>query len=170
MVAAVCPPSAAGSALPKSTRSRRTSHSRPGGSPMQTVKRAARFLHPLGAAGVVALVFLQVYLIAAYIFGDSGVLNSHVTVGRIVVALELLVFVTALVGWWDDQYGAARCRNVPGLVREGHRVVVRGACTPWAAGAGGVRPRLVDARPNARRSADSRCRMTRPQAARSECV
>ena len=46
---------------------------------MQTVKRAARFLHPLGAAGVVALVFLQVYLIAAYIFGDSGVLNSHVT-------------------------------------------------------------------------------------------
>jgi len=71
---------------------------------MQTVKRAARFLHPLGAAGIVALVFLQVYLIAAYIFGDPGVLNSHVTVGRIVVALELLVFVTALVGWWGDRY------------------------------------------------------------------
>jgi hypothetical protein len=34
----------------------------------------------------------------------SGVLNSHVTVGRIVVALELLVLVTALVGWWGDWY------------------------------------------------------------------
>jgi hypothetical protein len=53
---------------------------------------------------VVALVFVPVYLIAAYIFGDSGVLNSQVIVGRIVVALELLVFVTALVGWWGDRY------------------------------------------------------------------
>jgi PQQ-like domain/PQQ enzyme repeat len=61
-----------------------------------------------------------------------------------------------------DQHGAARRRNVPGLVREGHRVVVRGACTPRTAGAGGVRPRPVDARPNVRRRADGRCRMTRP--------
>src|SRR6266511_5573563 len=103
MAAAACPPSAAGSALPKSKRSRRTSHSRPGGSPMQTVKRAARFLHPLGAAVIVALVFLQVYLIAAYIFGDPGVLNSHVTVGRIVVALELLAFLPAPVGCCADR-------------------------------------------------------------------
>src|SRR6266498_3704648 len=97
MVAAVCPPSAAGSALPKSTRSRRTSHSRPGGSPMQTVKRAARFLHPLGAAGVVALVFLQVYLIAAYIFGDSGVGFAELRVVRVDVAPELIFVVSGLV-------------------------------------------------------------------------
>jgi hypothetical protein len=74
---------------------------------VQTVRRAARFVHPLAAAGVVALVFLQVYLIAAYIFGDSGVLNSHVTVGRIVVVLELLILVTAFVGWWGQRYEIA---------------------------------------------------------------
>ena len=77
---------------------------------MQTVRKAARFVQPLASAEVVALVFLQVYLIAAYIFGDSGVLNSHVTVGRIVVVLELLVLVTALVGWWGQRYEIAVSR------------------------------------------------------------
>jgi hypothetical protein len=71
---------------------------------METIKRAARFLHPLAAAGIVGLVFLQVYLIAAYIFGDTGVLNTHVWVGRVVVLLELVVLVTALIGWWGDRY------------------------------------------------------------------
>jgi hypothetical protein len=70
---------------------------------MQPVKKVARVLHPLAAGGIVALVFLQVYLIAAYIFGDSGVLDAHMAVGRIVVGLELLVFLTALIGWWGNR-------------------------------------------------------------------
>jgi hypothetical protein len=51
-----------------------------------------------------------VYLIAAYILATQGVLNSYVTVGRIVVVLELLVLVTPLVGWWGQRYEIAISR------------------------------------------------------------
>lgn len=70
---------------------------------MKKLKRAARFVHPLAAGAIVSLVFLQVYLIAAYIFGDSGVLNAHMIIGRVTVAFELLVLLTALVGWWGNR-------------------------------------------------------------------
>jgi phage gp46-like protein len=88
---------------------------------MQTLRRAARFLHPLLAGAIVGLVFLQVYLIAAYIFGDTGVLDTHVWVGRVVVLLELLVLVTALVGWWGDRYeiGSAAALLLIGALQAG---------------------------------------------------
>jgi hypothetical protein len=86
---------------------------------MNDVKRAARFVHPLAAGAIVSLVFLQVYLIAAYIFGDSGVLDAHMTVGRVTVAFELLVLVTALVGWWGNrsQIATSSALFVTGLVQ-----------------------------------------------------
>jgi hypothetical protein len=70
---------------------------------MALAKRTARLLHPIAAGAIVLLVFVQVYLIADFIFGNAGVLNAHMTVGRIVIALELLVLATALIGWWGDR-------------------------------------------------------------------
>ncbi len=64
--------------------------------------KVARFLHPLAAATVVALVFAQVYLIAEYVFGDANALTAHMTLGRVVVLFELIVLLTALVGWWRE--------------------------------------------------------------------
>jgi hypothetical protein len=54
----------------------------------------------LGA--VVALgVCLQVYLIAAYIYGaGSGALDAHEAVGASVYGLQVIVFLAALVAWW----------------------------------------------------------------------
>jgi hypothetical protein len=77
---------------------------------VQTVGKAARFVHPLGAAGVVALVFLQVYLIAAYIFGDSGgaqlARHSRPDRRRARTARPR----HALVGWWGQRYEIAISR------------------------------------------------------------
>ena len=70
---------------------------------MQGIVKGARLAHPLAAATVVALVFAQVYLIAAFIFGDAGALNTHLTLGRVAVGFELLVLVTALLGWRSDR-------------------------------------------------------------------
>jgi hypothetical protein len=63
---------------------------------------AVRALHPVAASIVVALVCTQVYLIASYIFGDSGALSVHMTVGRIAVGFELLVLATAIVAFRHD--------------------------------------------------------------------
>lgn len=76
---------------------------------MNMVRRIARFLHLIGAAAIVFLVFVQVYLIADYIFGNAGVLNTHETIGRVVVGVELIVLVTALIGWWRRSAPARRC-------------------------------------------------------------
>ena len=52
---------------------------------MNLTRRTARFLHPLAAATVVALVFAQVYLIAEYVFGDANALTAHMALGKVVV-------------------------------------------------------------------------------------
>jgi len=54
----------------------------------------------LAVAVLVGLV-LQLYFIAAWIFGSSGALDAHKDVGGVVVhPLEILAFVAALIGWW----------------------------------------------------------------------
>jgi hypothetical protein len=64
------------------------------------IVQAARVVHPLAAATVVALVFAQVYLIAEFVFGDANALGAHMTLGKVVVLFELVVLLTAVVGWW----------------------------------------------------------------------
>jgi hypothetical protein len=49
---------------------------------------------------VVLGVFVQVYLIGAYIFGaGQGALDAHRTVGFTAHGLEVLIFVTAIAAW-----------------------------------------------------------------------
>jgi hypothetical protein len=66
------------------------------------VVRIARALHATAAGAVVVLVFVQVYLIAAYIFGRAGALSAHKTVGGTVIFVEILVALTGLIGWWRN--------------------------------------------------------------------
>ena len=69
------------------------------------VRVGARWVHLALTLAVVVGVFVQVYLIGAYIFGaGQGALDAHKTAGCTVHGFELLVFVAALVAWlpWVD--------------------------------------------------------------------
>jgi hypothetical protein len=46
-------------------------------------------------------IVLQLYFIAAWVFGESGALDAHKAVGGAVVhPAEVLIFLVALGGWW----------------------------------------------------------------------
>jgi hypothetical protein len=64
------------------------------------IRQGAAWLHAGLAVAVVVAVFLQVYLIGAYLFGAGvGALNAHKSVGFIAHGIELAVAVMALVAW-----------------------------------------------------------------------
>ena len=72
--------------------------SRAGG--LAALRRGAGWLHLALALAIALGVFLQVYLIGAYIFGaGSAALDAHTTVGFTVHSLEVLLFLVALVAW-----------------------------------------------------------------------
>jgi hypothetical protein len=74
----------------KSTRSTATRRSR----------RGAAWLHAALAVAVVVAVFVQVYLIGAYLFGaGAGALNAHKSVGFLAHSIELAIPILALVAW-----------------------------------------------------------------------
>jgi hypothetical protein len=52
---------------------------------------------------VVIGVAVQLYLIAAWVFGESGALDAHKFVGGAIVhPAEILAFLVGLVGWWGN--------------------------------------------------------------------
>jgi hypothetical protein len=64
------------------------------------VRVGGRWVHLVLSLAVVAGVFVQVYLIGAYIFGaGQGALDAHKTTGWTVHGFEMLVFVAALLAW-----------------------------------------------------------------------
>jgi len=72
---------------------------------LRGVRVGGRWAHLVLALAVVAGVFVQVYLIGAYIFGaGQRALDAHKQAGWTVHGFELLVFVAALVAWlpWVD--------------------------------------------------------------------
>jgi hypothetical protein len=66
---------------------------------MATIRRGAAWVHLGLVCLVIAGVFVQVYLIGAYIFGEGDALEAHRTVGFTVHAFEVLILVAALVAW-----------------------------------------------------------------------
>ena len=64
------------------------------------LRRAAAWLHLALAVAIALGVFLQVYLIGAYIFGAGrDALDAHTDVGFTVHGLEVLLLLVALVAW-----------------------------------------------------------------------
>jgi hypothetical protein len=64
------------------------------------MRRGAAWLHLALALAIALGVFLQVYLIGAYIFGaGSDALDAHTDVGFTVHGLEVLLLLVALVAW-----------------------------------------------------------------------
>jgi phosphate starvation-inducible membrane PsiE len=61
-------------------------------------------LHAAAATLVVVLIFVQLYLIGEYVYGNASALKTHESVGKVVPFVELLVFLTALVGWWSNRW------------------------------------------------------------------
>jgi hypothetical protein len=67
---------------------------------LRVIRAGARWAHLALSLAIVLGVFVQVYLIGAYIFGaGEGVLDAHRSTGFAVQGLELLVFLTALAAW-----------------------------------------------------------------------
>ena len=67
---------------------------------LAALRRGAAWLHLALALAIALGVFLQVYLIGAYIFGaGSEALDAHTTIGFTVHSLELLLLLVALVAW-----------------------------------------------------------------------
>jgi len=65
-----------------------------------SIRRAASWLHLILAVAVALAVFVQVYLIGAYIFGAGpGALDAHRTVGFTAHGLEVLIALVALGAW-----------------------------------------------------------------------
>ena len=64
------------------------------------VRRVAGWLHLGVTTAVVLAVFVQVYLIGAYVFGaGQGALDAHKAVGWTANELEGVVLISALVAW-----------------------------------------------------------------------
>lgn len=64
------------------------------------LQRGAAMLHLVLLAAIALGVFLQVYLIGAFIFGaGQASLDAHRTVGFTLHGLEVLVFLVALIAW-----------------------------------------------------------------------
>ena len=64
------------------------------------LRRGAAWLHLALALAIALGVFLQVYLIGAYIFGaGSAALDAHTTVGFTIHGLEVLLLLVALAAW-----------------------------------------------------------------------
>lgn len=67
---------------------------------MGKLRRVAGLVHLLLATLIAAAVFVQVYLIGAYIFGaGSGALEAHESVGWSAHTAEMVLFVAALAAW-----------------------------------------------------------------------
>ncbi len=65
-----------------------------------TVRTAAALLHLFLAGLIVTAVFVQVYLIGAYIFGAGGsALDAHTAVGWSTHTAEMVLMLAALVAW-----------------------------------------------------------------------
>ena len=68
------------------------------------MQRAFLWVHFVLSALIALLVFLQAYLITAYMTGaGAGALDAHGLVGFLFIhGAEALVFLTALVAWWRN--------------------------------------------------------------------
>lgn len=94
---------------------RRTSGGRVG-----RVRRVFVWLCLVGASVVVAGVLLQAFSIAAYVRGaGADALQMHQTGGFVTHGVEIVVFLTALVGYWRSwmQIGLALLLPVVGTVQ-----------------------------------------------------
>ena len=96
---------------------------------LHAVRVGAHWAHLALSLAVVLGVFVQVYLIGAYIFGaGQGALDAHETVGFTVHGLEVLIFVTAIIAWLSrSDLGLSLLLAVIGTVQvtlaNGHRWV-----------------------------------------------
>jgi hypothetical protein len=93
------------------------------------VRRFAGWLHLAVTAALVLAVFVQVYLIGAYVFGaGQGALDAHKAVGWTANELEGAVLICALVAWLPRRdillsLGLAVVGTVQVSLAESHRWV-----------------------------------------------
>lgn len=85
------------------------------------LRQSAGWVHLALALAIVLGVFVQVYLIGAYVFGaGQGALDAHRATGFTVQGLEILVLLAALVAWLPRRdLGLSLLLAVVGTVQAG---------------------------------------------------
>jgi hypothetical protein len=67
------------------------------------MRRAFVWMSLVLCAIVVAGIVVQLYLIAAWVFGSHGALDAHKFIGGAIVhPAEILTFIVGLVAWWGS--------------------------------------------------------------------
>jgi hypothetical protein len=66
------------------------------------MRRSFLWIQLVAAALVAIGVWLQVYFIASYFFGEEDALELHQNVGGALHGIEILVFLAALGAWWRN--------------------------------------------------------------------
>lgn len=66
------------------------------------MRRSFLWIQLVAAALVAIGVWLQVYLISSYFFGEPDALDLHATVGEAMRGIEILVFLAAFGAWWRN--------------------------------------------------------------------
>ena len=66
------------------------------------MRRSFLWIQLVAAALVAIGVWLQVYFIASYFFGEPDALDLHSGVGGAVHGIEILVFLAAFGAWWRN--------------------------------------------------------------------
>ena len=80
------------------------SHRRTSRRKLHVIRVGARWAHLALSLAIVLSVFVQVYLIGAYIFGaGQGALDAHRTAGFALQGPELFVLLTALIAGFPDR-------------------------------------------------------------------
>jgi len=78
-------------------------HSRAPSLIVAAMRRAFIWISLVLSGVVLVGIALQLYFIAAWVFGSADALDAHKAVGGAVVhPAEVLVFLVALVGWWQN--------------------------------------------------------------------
>jgi hypothetical protein len=100
------------------------------------VKRIFLWVSSIAASLVAIAVVLQLYLIAAWVFGESDALDAHRGVGRLVWLLEIVVLIAGLVAYWGAwrQIGVSASLLVLGTIQIGFVGDLEDPGSGWAHG------------------------------------
>jgi len=104
------------------------------------MKRISLWVSSIAASLVAIGVVLQVYLVTAWIFGETDAIDAHRGVGSIVWFLEIVVLVAGLVAYWGAwrEVGVSASLAVLGTIQIGFAGDLQDPGSGWAHGLHGA--------------------------------
>jgi len=104
------------------------------------MKRIFLWISSIAASLVAIGVVLQVYLVTAWIFGETDAIDAHRDVGGIVWLLEIVVLIAGFVAYWGAwrEVGVSASLAVLGTIQIGFVGDLQDPGSGWAHGLHGA--------------------------------